>query len=433
MIGIVDHLSQLKDDYFMGLYVFGLNHNSADLLLREKLAITQEKRVAALMSLISEPDIDEAVILSTCNRCELYCISASSAAPLAWLQCYHRISLAELSPHLYIFEGKAALKHLFRVAGGLDSMVLGESEIFGQVKDAFQTAVEVGAVGSQCHPLFQHVFTVTKQVRSETGIGEQPVSIAYTAVNLAKCIFANLTTLKILLVGAGQTIQLAAEHFAKLGVGNMIVANRTLEHAEELAKNFQANPITLDEIPHYLPNVDVVLTATGSEVPLLTAAIVSAALGVNRRHPLFMVDLAVPRDIDPAVGSLDGVYLYNIDDLKKMTDVGLAKREAAAKVAEKMIQAEVTAYLHRLNDLDFAEAVRVYRDQVGRIREVELEKALHQLKNGEEAEVVLRSMARTLTNKLMHAPSVQLRQAGSQGQQEFLEVAKRLLGISSVN
>jgi glutamyl-tRNA reductase len=417
----------------MGLYVFGLNHNSADLVLREKLAVTAENRVSALTSLISDPDIDEAVILSTCNRCELYCISPSNVAPLAWLQHYHLISLAELSPHLYIFEGNAALKHLFRVAGGLDSMVLGESEIFGQVKDAFQTAVEVGAVGSQFHGLFQHVFTVTKQIRNQTGIGEQPVSIAYTAVNLAKCIFANLSALRILLVGAGQTVQLAAEHFAKLGVSHMTVANRTLEHAEELAKNFQANAITLDKIPDYLPNVDVVLTATGSEVPLLTAPTVSTALSANRRQPLFMVDLAVPRDIDPAVGTLDGVYLYNIDDLKKMTDAGLAKREAAAKIAEKMIQAEVTAYLHRLNDLDFAAAVRVYRDQVGRIREIELEKALHQLKNGEDPETVLRSMARTLTNKLMHAPSVQLRQAGSQGQQEFLEVAKRLLGITSVN
>lgn len=414
----------------MAFFAFGINHQTATVAIREQLALSGEKISHSLSSLLAHSTIHEALLLSTCNRHELYCFADDVAAPMGWLTQQRNLPEDVLKQHLYQYQDRGAVSHLMRVASGLDSMMLGEPQIFGQVKEAFELATQHGGVGLHMNRLMPHVFSTTKKVRTQTTIGQHPTSIAYAAVSLAKCVFSDLASLNVLVVGAGDTVELALQHFHEQGVRQVVVANRTLTHAEGLAKKYQGTSITLDKIPEHLPNTDVVLSATASFEPIILRPWVETALKSNRSRPIFLVDLAVPRDIEPSIGELDGAYLYNVDDLTMVTEKGLAKRREAAEQAEKIILQESDNYFAKLNESHASGAIEAYRNQAEQLRDDEVTKALRQLRSGKHPEEVVMALAHGLTNKLLHCPSVQMREASSRGKHEFMDVARRLLGIN---
>jgi glutamyl-tRNA reductase len=411
----------------MPLFVCGLNHKSADIAQREQFAIPREFLEQALVNALASEKIHEAVIVSTCNRCELYCVADSRDAAIAWLSTKYPGLLVD--SFTYCYQDEIALSHLLQVTSGLDSMVLGEPEVFGQVKQAYLTAVETKAAGSKLEHLFQFAFQITKKIRTETLIGQQSVSVASGAVNLAKCIFANLESLTVLLVGAGETIELVATHLREQGVTSMIVANRTLAKAQALANKFNSLAIGLDQLMDYLPEVDMVLSATDSHSFIFNKEQVELANKSARRRPLFFIDIALPRDIDPKIGDLDGVYLYNLDDLQQIADEGLAKRRIAALDAQKMIDNAVEHFMRQLQEREAVGTICAYRNKIEQLRDQELAKALEALTQGEDPQHVLTQLARGLTNKFLHIPSVELRRASSFGQKEFIGMAKRLFGV----
>ncbi|MBB72410.1 MAG: glutamyl-tRNA reductase [Legionellales bacterium] len=413
----------------MKLVVCGVNHKSAPLGLRERLAYGENELFIPLQALQAQPGLAESVILSTCNRSEIYCITTQAETVVNWLASNHQLSQAELANSVYCYEGEAAIKHMLRVATGIDSMMMGEPQIFGQFKSAFSRAEQAGSLGVVLSRLYQFILTITKRIRTETAIGEGPVSISYGAVHLAKCIFTDLQRLNILMVGAGETVELAAKHFHGLGVSGITCCNRTLEKANTLAAKFAGRAICFDDLPRYLPAADIVLTATASRLPILGKGLFEKALKQHPMRPMFVVDLALPRDVEPEVADIDGVYLYNIDDLQGMAKEGLQKRQEAAKTAETIIEHEAQRYMHLLHDDEFVATIRAYREKVDELRELEINRALSLLEKGYSPAETLEILARSLTNKLMHHPSVQLRQAGETGQAEFLRVAKQLLNL----
>src|SRR4051812_10221900 len=333
----------------MALIALGLNHQTAPVELREKVAFAPESTASALSDLARQPGVNEALILSTCNRTELYVDVESGAehVPQRWLIEYPRLHLPErrLDEFLYRHTDDTAVRHLFRVATGLDSMVLGEPQILGQVKDAYQHARIAGTLRAPMERLLQQTFAVAKRVRTDTRIGANSVSVAFTAVRFAERLFADLRDASVLLIGAGETIELAARHLAESQVRRLIVANRTLENAQSLASRFSAYAIALGDLPRHLAEADIVISSTASREPVLSKAMVSDAILARRRKPMFLVDIAVPRDIDTAVAELEDVYLYTIDDLRSIIDVNLRSRRAAALEAEALIDMQVTHYL----------------------------------------------------------------------------------------
>ena len=413
----------------MTITVCGVNHQVA-VKERERLAIAPGELADSLHAVLGEPEISEALILSTCNRSEVYCISDNASRVKHWFQNYHQLSAGFMAENTYLHQGGEAVAHLLRVAAGLNSMVLGEPQIFGQLKEAFSVAVSQGAVGSQLQHLLQFAFTTTKRIRHETAIGREAVSIASAAVSLAKCIFSELRPLKVLAVGVGDTSTLALQHFREQGVSEFIIANRTLSNAQQLAADFAATAIALEQIPLHLETVDVVISATSSRQPILPKCWVMDALKSSRRRPMFLVDLAVPRDIEFGVGELDGAYLYNIDDLQQITQDNLRQRIAAAEEAEKIITMETNRYLAKVRERDCSATISAYRDKVAMFREQEVAKALKLIRQGHCPEKVLVGMAHALANKLMHHPSVKMREAGSHGHHEFIAMARRLLDIT---
>ncbi|EQM70799.1 glutamyl-tRNA reductase [Aquipseudomonas alcaligenes OT 69] len=387
--------------------------------------------VEALRQLCNLTASREAAILSTCNRSELYLEQEQISADevLAWLAGYHNLSLEELRACAYVHQDDAAVRHMMRVASGLDSMVLGEPQILGQMKSAYAVAREAGTVGPLLGRLFQATFSTAKTVRTDTAIGENPVSVAFAAVSLAKQIFTDMHRSQALLIGAGETITLVARHLHEQGVKRIVVANRTLERASMLAEQFGAHAVLLADIPDELVNSDIVISSTASQLPILGKGAVERALKQRKHKPIFMVDIAVPRDIEPEVGELDDVYLYTVDDLHEVVAENLKSRQGAAQAAEELVGGGVVEFMQRLRELAAVDVLRAYRQQAERTRDEELAKAQRMLANGSSAEDVMAQLARGLTNKLLHAPSVQLKKLSADGRFDALAVAQELFAL----
>lgn len=413
----------------MALFLAGINHHSAPVALRERVAIVDESLAEALSEAQHQLALPEIVILSTCNRTELICeVDEPDAQRLiAWLARYHGVALDELMPHIYQCHEYDALRHLITVACGLDSMVLGEPQVFGQIKAAFAQASESGCVGGKLARAFHYAFTVAKRVRTETAIGENPVSVAYAAVRLARHIFSNLTQISALLIGAGETIELVATHLRENGIGTISIANRSVHRAEELAERFGARGVSLIEVPQVLETSDIVISSTGSQLPILGKGAVEQAVRRRRHQPILMVDLAVPRDIEEQVTELADVYLYTIDDLEEIIEDNRRARVDAATQAAEMIEAGVAEFLRGQRGLSAVDTLRQFRTQAEALRDQELARALRQLRSGSDPEEVLTRLSRNLTGKLLHGPSVNLRQAAADGRQEVVEWAAELL------
>ena len=419
----------------MHIFAFGINHKTAPLALRERTIFAPEKLPEALRDFTSKTGIGEATILSTCNRTELYCgpddgDQAGSKQAIEWFCNYHILRNDLIQPYLYFHPGQGAVKHAFRVASGLDSMILGEPQILGQMKEAFATAHKAGVTGKILNKLFQQTFSVAKQVRTDTAIGASAVSIASAAVTLAKQIFNKLSEQTVLLIGAGDMINLTARHLREENVGHMIVANRTLERARLLAEPYQAETITLLEMPARLHEADIVISCTASQLPILGKGAVESALKIRKHRPMFMVDIAVPRDIEVEVGELDDIYLYTVDDLKDVVQENLQSRQQAAKQAEKIIDLEVVNFMHWIKSLDSVPTIRALREATDNAREAELMRAKRQLANGEDPQLVLERLSRALANKFTHAPTSALQKADHDGNNDLLEAARRLFNLS---
>jgi glutamyl-tRNA reductase len=416
----------------MSLIALGINHRTAPVELREQVAITGERIMAALHDLAALPSVSEAAILSTCNRTELYCdLQDDHVEALSeWLAHFHALDPAQIRPHLYSFPDADAVRHLLRVAGGLDSMILGEPQILGQMKEAYQKANDAGTLDAALKRLFQHTFAVAKQIRTDTAIGESPVSVAFAAVGLAKQIFSDFEQHTALLIGAGETIELTARHLHEQRLGRMIIANRTLERAHQLAAQFNGYGISLQEIPAHLAEADIIVSATGGNRPILTRTMVKPALKRRKHRPVFMVDLAIPRDIDPDVAKFEDIYLYTVDDLQEVIQENLKSRQDAARQAEEIIDVQVERFMAWLRAQDAVSSIRSYRERAERQRDEVLAKANHMLVNGRDPQEVLRFLANTLTNKLTHVPSVQLRQAAETGDTALLQTALQLLNLN---
>lgn len=416
---------------FMSLIALGINHRTAPVELREQVAFTGEHIADALRDLVALPSVSEAAILSTCNRTELYCGLQDERIDILtdWLARFHRLEPATIHPHLYSFPDNDAVRHLLRVAGGLDSMILGEPQILGQMKEAYQAADNAGTLDAVLSRLFQHTFSVAKQIRTDTAIGKSPVSVAFAAVSLARQIFSGFNEHTALLIGAGETIELTARHLSDQKLGRLIVANRTQERAHCLATNFNGYGISLDEIPAHLAEADIVISATASSEPILDKAMVKKALKHRKHRPVFMVDIAVPRDIDPAIAELEDIYLYTVDDLQEVIQENLKSRQQAALQAEEIIDVQVERFMAWLRAQGAVSTIRDYRQQAERQRDEVLEKARNMLANDKDPQQVLEFLAHTLTNKLIHEPSVQIRQAAECGNTELLQAALELFKL----
>ncbi|MEJ2362076.1 MAG: glutamyl-tRNA reductase [Gammaproteobacteria bacterium] len=419
----------------MTLLAFGINHKTAPVDIREKLAFAPDKLQSALQDLVGHKTIQEAVILSTCNRTEVYCglDFPANDAVLEWLSEYHQLPLESISPYIYAYQDSEAVQHILRVASGLDSLVLGEPQILGQIKEAYMNANAAGAIGAQLNRLFQHTFAVAKQVRTDTAIGASPVSVAFAAVTLAKQIFSDLSQHKVMLIGAGETIDLVARHLKENQVNRMVVANRTVERAEELASTFNAEAIALRDIPEYLYEADIIISSTASPLPILGKGMIERAIKQRKHKPMFMVDIAVPRDIEPEVSELRDVYLYTVDDLQDVIEENRKSRQEAAMQAEEIISAQVDHFMGWLRSLDAVDAIRSYRDKCHQQRDEAVANARRQLLAGKDPQLEVGELARILTNKLMHEPSVQMRHAAYLGDTDLLKHASHLLGITPDN
>jgi glutamyl-tRNA reductase len=405
----------------MPLVVVGVNHRTAPVEVRERVVFDPARVPDALRELTSLPDVRESIIVSTCNRTELYCVTEHGDPPLGeWLQRYHQIG-SSIHHCLYRHEELRAVTHAFSVASGLDSMVLGEPQILGQLKDAYRTAQETGTTGPTLNHLFQAAFSVAKRVRTETQIGANAVSVASAAVSMAKTVFSSFDTRTALMVGAGETIALAARHLHADGLRRMIVANRSVDRARELAAEFQGFAIGLDEIPSHLREADIVVASTASPNPIITRAMTASALRARKRRPIFMVDIAVPRDIEPEVAELEDVYLFTIDDLHSVVKENMDGRRQAAREADQLIAAEADRFEMRLRTRDAAPTIRRLRHQAEQAREHTLDQARHLLAAGRSAEEVLDFLSATLTNRLIHAPSQRLREAAESGDDAIIE------------
>lgn len=411
----------------MTILVFGLNHDTASVALRERVAFPPEAVADHLHRARRELGLGEVSILSTCNRTELYGAGDASFDALCdWLARVHGMAREDLAGGCYLHRDAEAVRHMMRVAGGLDSLVLGEPQILGQMKSAYGIARDADTVAAMLEPVFQSVFAAAKRVRAETGIGANPVSVAYAAVGLARQIFGRLDSLRALLIGAGDTIDLVARHLRDAGVAGITCANRTLERAGELAARHGAEAIALADLPEHLHRADLVISSTASQLPLLGKGAVESALKRRRHRPMLMVDIAVPRDIEPEVGQLDDVYLYTVDDLRDVIDEGRRARADAAIVAAGIVDVEVARWQRRQLARDAVGTIRAFRDNAAALRDAELDKALRALDAGQSADIVVRQLAHGLTNKLLHRPTEQLRRVGEEGGEEPLRWLRRL-------
>ena len=411
----------------MAFNILGINHKSAPVALREKVAFSEDRLVAALRALREELAVAEAVILSTCNRTEVYWSGNASGAELSqWLERHHGNNL-DLGASLYVHQETRAVEHAFSVASGLDSMVLGEVQILGQLKDAYRVAQESGNTGPILNRLFQAAFFAAKRVRSETRIGANAVSLASATVSLARRVYEDLSVHNVLVVGAGDMNALTARHFMSAGIKRMVIANRTLSRAEALARELEAHAAPLSDLDKELAEADIVISCTASPVPIIGKRAVAAAIRTRRRRPIFMVDMAVPRDIEPEVAELEDVYLFSIDDLQQLVDENIQQREVAAGGARLVINEEVARFLAESRAQDAGPAIRALRQQADGIRQQTVEQARRMLAGGKSADEVIDYLANTLTNRLLHAPTQALRQASESADLALAEAVTRLL------
>lgn len=394
----------------MALFTLGINHRTAPLSVREQVAFHAEELRRALGDLAGRARAHEVAILSTCNRTELYCQAESPQVIGQWLSEYRRVPHGDIEPYLYVHPEREAVRHAFRVASGLDSMVLGEPQILGQMKEAVRMAREEGTLGATLNKLFQNSFAVAKDVRSTTAIGANIVSMAAAAVRLAGRIFECIADQRVLFIGAGEMIELCATHFAAQQPRQIVVANRTVDRGRALAERFGATAIRLEDVAERLPEFDIVITCTASQLPILGLGLVERAIKARRHRPMFMVDLAVPRDVEVEVGQLDDVFLYTVDDLAQVVQDGMEARQSAVVDAEAIVDARVDGFLQWLHARDSVPVIRALRDSAERVRRHEMEHALKLLARGDDPGAVLDQLSHRLTNKFLHAPTQALHQ-----------------------
>jgi glutamyl-tRNA reductase len=414
----------------MELFTFGLNHHTAPLDVRERVVFNAEQLVQALRDLADRHRTKEAAIISTCNRTEVYCNTDDPAEAVSWLAAYHQMKPQQLEPYLYRFPQEQAVKHAFRVASGLDSMVLGEPQILGQFKDAARSAEAAGTLGLVLNKLFQRTFSVAKTVRSETEIGASTVSMASAAVQLAERIYPTIAGQNVLFVGAGEMIELCAAHFAAQHPKHITFANRTEARAQQLADRFLGRVISLNDLPAQLALNDIIVCSTASPLPLIGKGLVESALKARKHRPMLMFDLAVPRDIEAEVGSLADVFLYSVDDLGKIAREGLQVRQNAVAQAEVIIENHVTDFMHWLGSRKVVPAIRAMRDAAERSRRHEVERAQRRVARGEDPQRVLDELARALTNKLLHAPTHALNHATVEERDALAATLARLYHVT---
>jgi glutamyl-tRNA reductase len=409
----------------MPLLVVGTSHQTAPLAIRETLAFASSEYARKVQELVAMDGVDEAIVLSTCNRTEIYAIvlPGEELTIRNWLQNTARLSDEQCAEFIYTRKDAHAVEHLFNVASGLDSLVLGEPQIVGQLKEAWQIAIECGGGGKLVDRLFQHAFSASKAVRHETGINEHPVSVAYITMVLARQIFGDLSSKKVLLVGAGEMIELCGRHFHQQGVAELIIVNRSLEKAQRLAEAFKASAIGLEFINDTLPEADIVISSTASRTPVISRAAVKNALKIRRRKPMFLVDIAVPRDIEVTVETLDDAYLYTIDDLQQVADENTEQRNVAAKEASGLIQASVEEYMRWLHGARAAKFLKRLRTHAERSSDELVNKALKQIDSGNDPADVVRQLAASLTKRILHVPSIRLRQAAESQEYGILKAA----------
>ena len=408
------------------LFTLGINHQSAPVAIRERMAFPPESLTSALRELVQLPGVSEGAILSTCNRTEIYCHATTPESISRWLTHYHALETHHVEPYLYQHADNTAVKHAFRVASGLDSMVIGEPQILGQVKEAARAARESGTLGLLLDKLFQTTFSVAKEVRSTTEIGANSVSMAAAALKLANRIFGNINDQRVLFIGAGAMIELVATHFAAQSPKHLTVANRTLERAKYLAEKFHGSAITLGELPEHIAAYDIVITSTASTLPILGKGLIERAIKQRKHRPIFMVDLAVPRDIEPEVADLRDVYLYTVDDLGAAVQEGLGKRESAVAAAESIINNRVTEFSQWLDARASVPTIRQLRERAEQYRTTELERAQRLLAKGEHPEKVLEALSRGLMNKFMHHPSRALHEVDTEKREELIRLLNQL-------
>jgi len=417
----------------MTLLALGINHKTAPVALRERVTFSPDTLEQALNSLLAQPLVQGGVVLSTCNRTELY-LSVEQQENLqeqlvTWLCDYHKLSVDEVRKSLYWHHDNDAVSHLMRVASGLDSLILGEPQILGQVKKAFADSQRGHSLSSELERMFQKSFSVAKRVRTETEIGASAVSVAFAACTLARQIFESLSTVSVLLVGAGETIELAARHLHQHKVKKLMIANRTRERAQVLADEVGAEVISLPDIDSRLAEADIIISSTASPLPIIGKGMVERALKQRRNQPMLLVDIAVPRDVEPEVGKLPNAYLYSVDDLQAIIESNMAQRQAAAVQAETIVVQESSEFMSWLRAQSAVETIRDYRSQAEQVR-AELEaRAIAALQQGGNAEDVLRDLAHKLTNRLIHAPTKSLQQAARDGDGERLQILRDSLGL----
>lgn len=412
----------------MSVQVIGINHKTADIALREQLAIGPDRLRDVLAQLIKLEGVAEVVVVSTCNRTELYMV-ADDVDLLPWLASTHGILQASLRPHVYQHAGDASVSHAMRVAAGLDSMVLGEPQILGQMKEAFQVACKIGACHTTLATFFEAVFRSAKAVRHQTKIGDNPVSMAYAVAHLSRQIFSDAARCRVMLIGAGETIALVANHLRSQGMTQFLLANRTYGGAKALVAELQATYVPLPDISQHLGDADIIVTATASPLPILGKGAFETALKKRRLKPMLVVDLALPRDVEAEVGWLSDLFLYNLDDLQTLINANLRSREVRAERANALISAHVDDYWRQLRVVGVGDMIGRYREQLYVARDMALSKAFAQLAAGVEVGDVMREMAHSLTNKMLHQPTMALRQAASEDEAHVLESAKKILGI----
>lgn len=413
----------------MQLFALGINHHTAPLAVREQVAFGPEKLTQALHELTDSQRATEVAILSTCNRTELYCNTAQPDATVDWLAEFHKIERRELAPYLYTLPREQAVQHAFRVAAGLDSMVLGETQILGQMKQAVHTAEEAGTLGLLLNKLFQRTFSVAKEVRTSTEIGANSVSMAAAAVRLAERIFPSVRDQACLFIGAGEMIELCMTHFAAKHPRRMTVANRTEARARPLAERFHAGMIPLTALPEELPTYDIIITSTASPLPILGKGMLERAIKQRRHRPIFIVDLAVPRDVEAEVANMDDVFLYSVDDLGQVVREGTDSRVAQVAQAEAIIETNVANFLHWMEGRELVPTIRALRDTAERHRRHEIGKATRALANGSDPQMVIEALSRTLTNKLLHAPTHALNYANNDEREQIAKLISQLYGL----
>jgi glutamyl-tRNA reductase len=415
----------------MQLFAFGVNHHTAPLAVRERIAFDTERLPVALRDLVDQEPVREAAILSTCNRTEVYCNTPEPFTAIRWLANYHKLKDSQLEPCLYTLPREQAVKHAFRVASGLDSMVLGEPQILGQMKTAVRHAEAAGTLGLVLHKLFQQTFSVAKLVRSQTEIGAASISLATAAVRLAERIYPSISQQKVLMVGAGEMIELCAAHFAAQRPRGMTFTNRSQERAQELARRFGGSAQSLTDLPDFIAHHDIVVTCTASQLPIIGKGLVERALRARRHRPMLMIDLAVPRDVEAEVGELNDVFLYSVDDLGKLVQEGRDARQGAVGKAEAIIDAGVDDFMHWLGTRAAVPTIRALRDQAERTRRHEVERAIRWLEQGESPERVLEHLSQSLTNKLLHPPTHALHHAQEADREQLVKLLERVYLIRS--